>query len=154
MNLSGLKLRKPLRRILLISLLAIWGEASAVERILKIDAPGSVKAGESVGLVISASTDAGQGEHVGFLQAEASVDGGKTWRAICYLDKGGVKVVQPANLTPGAAGTAVLVRVRAAFRDGLAGNVDHTGAAIRWHGSWNDWTAPAAIHASIAVKGR
>ena len=154
MILSGLKLRKPLRRILLISLLAIWGEAGAVERILKIEAPGSVKEGESIGLVISASTDAGQGEHVGFLQAEASVDGGKIWRAICYLDKGGAKVMQPVTLTPGAAGTAVLVRVRAAFRDGLAGNVDHTGAAIRWHGSWNDWTEPAAIHTRIAVTGR
>jgi hypothetical protein len=128
--------------------------AVAVERTLRLEAPATVVTGQTAEVVISASTDAGQGEQVGFLQAEMSVDDGRTWTAICYLQKSGSSITQPASLTPGPAGTTVKVRVRAAFRDGLAGDVDYTGAALRWHASWNEWKTPPAKHASIAVVAR
>lgn len=137
-----------------LAALLLLGPAGAVERALRIEAPASVVAGQPFTVVITASTDAGQGEQVGFLHAEGSVDGGKTWTAIFYLDKAGPRVTQPASLTPGPAGTTVKLRVRAAFRDGLAGDVDYNGAALRWHGSWAEWREPPARHASVAVTAR
>jgi len=136
------------------ALLLALGRAGAVERILRIQAPASVPAGQELMVIISASTDAGQGEQVGFLQAESSVDGGKTWTAICYLQRSGAQAEQRASLKPGAAGTTVKLRVRAAYRDGLAGDVDFNGAALMWKGSWNEWKSPPAKHASIAVTAR
>jgi hypothetical protein len=153
----GAKLRLILRARLSLGLgllLICLGRGEAVERTLQIEAPASVVAGQAITIVIRASTDAGQGEQVGFLQAEMSVDGGKSWTAICYLQKSGPSVTQPASLNAGPAGTTVLVRARAAFRDGLAGDVDYTGAALRWHASWNEWRTPPARHASIAVGVR
>lgn len=144
-----------MKRCLLIGVMFIaLGRAGAVERSLRIEAPASVSAGQELVVTISASTDAGQGEQVGFLQAESSVDDGKTWTAICYLQKSGVQVVQRASLKPGAAGTTVKLRVRAAYRDGLAGDVDFNGAALMWKGSWNEWKSPPAKQASIAVTAR
>ncbi len=144
-----------LKRSLLVgALLLALDNAGAVERTLRIEAAASVVAGRELMVTISASTDAGKGEQVGFLQAEASLDDGKTWTAICYLQKSGPKVVQQTSLKPGAAGTTVKLRVRAAFRDGLAGDVDYAGAAIRWDGSWKDWKSPPTKHASIAVTAR
>jgi hypothetical protein len=128
--------------------------AGAVERTLHVEAPATAATGQPLGIEISASTDAGQGEQVGFLQAEFSVDGGATWTAISYLEKAGAKVVQPATITPGPAGSTVKIRVRAAFRDGLAGDVDYTGAALRWHAGWKDWQSPPARYASIAIIAR
>jgi hypothetical protein len=142
------------RGLLFGGLLLALIPAAAVERTLRLEAPATVVAGQTAEVLISASTDAGQGEQVGFLQAEMSVDDGRTWTAICYLQKSGPSITQPASLTPGPAGTTVKVRVRAAFRDGLAGDVDYTGAALRWHASWNDWKTPPAKHASIAVVAR
>lgn len=139
------------RSLLGATLLLTLGRVGAVERVLRIEAPASVAAGQELVVTISASTDAGQGEQVGFLQAEASVDGGKTWTAICYLQKSGAQAEQRASLKPGAAGTTVKLRVRAAYRDGLAGDVDFNGAAIMWKGSWNEWKSPPTKLASIAV---
>ena len=136
------------------ALLLALGRAGAVERILRIEAPAAVAVGQELVVTISASTDAGQGEQVGFLQAESSVDGGKTWKAICYLQQSGEQASQRASLNPGAAGTTVKLRVRAAYRDGLAGDVDFNGAAIMWKGSWNEWKSPPAKHTSIAVTAR
>jgi hypothetical protein len=133
-------------------LLVTVASSATVERTLRIEAPEAVTSGRDFAVTISASTDAGQGEQVGFLQAEYSLDQGRTWTAICYLDKAGARVVQPASLKPGPAGSVVLLRVRAAYRDGLAGDVDHTGAAIRWHEQWAHWVEPAALHAQVAVK--
>lgn len=133
----------------------LWlGPVGAVERELRIEAPASVVAGQSFTAVITARTDAGQGEQVGFLHAEWSVDGGKTWKPIFYLERAGPRVTQPASLTPGSAGSTVKLRVRAAFRDGLAGDVDYNGAALRWHESWAEWREPAARHASLVVTAR
>ena len=142
------------RCLLAGALFMALGRAGAVERTLRIEAPASVAAGQELTVTISASTDAGQGEQVGFLQAESSIDGGQTWTAICYLQKCGVQVVQHASLKPGPVGTTVKLRVRAAFRDGLAGDVDFSGAAIRWDGNWKEWKSPPAKQASIAVTAR
>ncbi|HKB56603.1 MAG TPA: hypothetical protein VKC51_03355 [Lacunisphaera sp.] len=142
------------RGLLLGVLLATLGQASAVERILRIETPASIHEGQALAITISASTDAGKGEQVGFLQAEASLDDGKTWTAICYLQKCGPRVAQNASLKPGPAGTTVKLRVRAAYRDGLAGDVDYSGAAIQWNGSWNDWAVPPGKLARIVVTGR
>jgi hypothetical protein len=133
---------------------AALGPVGAVERSLKIEAPVSVGAGEDLSVVISAGTDAGKGEQVGFLQAEVSLDGGKSWRALCYLQNSGAQVAQPASIKAGGAFTSVKVRARAAFRDGLAGDVDFTGAAILWEGSWKAWQTPPAQELDIAVIAR
>lgn len=123
----------------------------AVERILEIDAPTTVVAGTPVAATITARTNAGGGEQVGFLQAEVSVDDGKTWKAVCYLANVGAAVVQPASLASGPVGSFVELRVRAAFRDGLAGDVDWRGGALRWHDSWREWRAPAAKSVRVEV---
>jgi hypothetical protein len=142
------------RCLLLGATLAALVPAAAVERVLRIETPATVRPGQDLNVTIHASTDAGQGEQVGFLQAEFSLDGGKTWTAICYLQKSGPQVAQAASLKPGPAGTAVKLRARAAFRDGLAGDVDFNGAAIVWEGSWREWKSPPARHALVGVLSR
>lgn len=137
----------------LVSLAALVS-AGAVERALRIDAPPAVRAGRDVMLTISASTDAGGGEQIGFLQAEASVDGGRTWIALCYLQKSGPQVSQEASVKTVSTTTAVKIRARVAFRDGLAGDVDYTGAAIRWEESWKEWREPPAKSASVNAIAR
>ncbi len=151
-NLTGMIGIK--RGLLFGALLMTLGQAGAVERKLLIEAPATVAAGQPLMIEIVAFTDAGQGEQVGFLQVESSIDDGKTWTAVCYLQKSGPKVRQSAKLTPGPAGTKVKVRARAAFRDGLAGDVDFSGAAIMWDRSWNEWKTPPAKLALIAVTAR
>jgi hypothetical protein len=140
--------------LLVGAMLMTLGSAGAVERTLRIEAPASVRTDAELTVTISASTDAGKGEQVGFLQAEASLDGGKTWTAICYLQQTGPRVTQTASLKPGPVGTTVKLRARAAFRDGLAGDVDYSGAVIRWPGSWESWQTPPARHASVDVTAR
>jgi hypothetical protein len=121
------------------------------DRVLTIDAPGTVVAGQPLNITVTASTDAGGGEQVGFLQIESSSDGGKTWTALCYLAKVGpkaVQVVRPETST----GNIIEVRARAAFRDGLAGDVDYRGGAIRWDETWKKWSEPPARHVVIQVR--
>jgi len=134
--------------------LALLARAGAVERILRIEAPATVVAGQPLTVTIRASTDAGQGEQVGFLQVEDSLDDGRTWTAICYLQKSGPKVERTVRLVPGAAGTKVKLRARAAYRDGPAGDVDFSGAPIAWGGGWTDWKTPPTKHALIVVTAR
>lgn len=122
----------------------------AVERTLAIDAPASITADQNLVVTIGASTDA-VGEQVGFLQVESSVDGGETWVAICYLQNSGPKAEQAVTLKSGSIGTVVRIRARAAFRGGLAGDVDYLGAAILWDRNWKLWEQPPAKHASVTV---
>lgn len=136
--------------VLLGLALALAGRA--VERTLDIEAPATVAPGAPVGVVLSASTDAGQGERIGLFQADFSVDGGRKWEGLCYLDNIGPDTRQERTITAGAAGTEVKVRLRVAFRDGLAGDVDYRGAAIRWHAEWARWQDPPAKTVTIAVK--
>ncbi len=139
------------RGLLLGALLMAVGRVGAVERTLLIEAPATTVAGQPLLAAVHAFTDAGQGEQVGFLQAEFSVDDGKTWTAICYLQKSGPKIRHAVQLTPGGVGTSIRIRARAAFRDGLAGDVDFAGAAIVWNGSWGEWKTPPAQQALIKV---
>lgn len=139
-------------RMLVATASLLWlHPLGAVERQLRIEAPATASAGREVGVVLQASTDAGQGEQVGFLQAEMSADGGRTWVALCYLQNCGAHVEQRVTLPASPAGTTLRLRVRAAFRGGLAGDVDFSGAAIRWHDSWDEWRDPPAKQVSIPV---
>ncbi len=126
--------------------------APAVERRVGVEAPATVAAGAPIQVVLIASTDAGQGEQIGLFQADFSVDGGRTWEGLCYLDKVGPETRQERTLTAGPSGTVVKVRLRVAFRDGLAGDVDYRGAALRWSGSWTKWAEPPARWVTVAVK--
>jgi len=134
----------------LLALAALSGRA--VERKLEIAVPAAAVAGGPVAVVISASTDAGQGERVGLFQADFSTDSGRTWTGLCYLDDLGASTRQDRTITAGGAGTEIRVRVRVAFRGGLAGDVDYTGAAIRWNAGWGKWEEPPAKSAAIPVK--
>jgi len=126
--------------------------AQAVERVVKIDAPSTVAPGATVSVVLSAHTDAGQGECIGLFQADLSTDGGRTWSGLCYLGKSGTDTRQERMIVAGAAGTEVKVRLRVAFREGLAGDVDYRGGAIRWGADWDRWREPPARSVTILVK--
>lgn len=125
-----------------------------VERTINIDAPTRVTAGSECTVVLSAGTNAGQGERIGLLQVDYSIDGGKTWTGLCYLNNIEAFTRQDRNITAGPAGSTMQVRMRVAFRDGLAGDVDHTGAAILWAGTWEEWREPPATSVTIAVVAK
>lgn len=135
---------------LLGAILTTGLHADAMERSLMITAPTSVQENQEVAVIIEANTDA-VGEQVGFLQVEFSIDEGRTWKAVCYLQNSGQRVVQPAQIKPGPSGSVIKIRARAAFRDGLAGDVDYRGAAIMWQGNWKRWETPPAKRVLIKV---
>lgn len=124
----------------------------AVERTMTIEAPVSVAAGGACRVVLAAGTDAGQGERIGLFQADFSLDGGRTWSGLCYLDNIEAATRQERDIAAGPAGSTVKVRLRVAFRDGLAGDVDYNGAALRWSGSWSKWAEPPAKSVTVEVK--
>ena len=143
-----------LTRTCLFLLPLIAAPAYAVNRAIVISAPTEVAAGSSVTVSISASTDAGKGEEIGFLHADYSVDGGKTWTAIFYSQNAGPEVGREVTFQAGAKGVKSLIRARVAFRGGKDGDVDVTGKAIEWNGSWENWRAPCTKYAIIYVKDR
>lgn len=122
-----------------------------VERVVRIDAPASAAAGSKVTVSVLARTDAGSGEQIGFFHAEYSTDGGKTWTGFCYEEAAGVTATRLATFRVGGAGSKALMRVRIAFRGGLAGDVDFNGAALKWKDSWEKWQGPPAKFATINV---
>lgn len=126
----------------------------AVERSVVIEAPAAAAPGAPVVVILGAATDAGQGERIGLFHADFSVDGGRTWEGLCYLDNIGPETRQERTITAGPAGSEVKVRLRVAFRDGLAGDVDYRGRAIRWHAGWARWQDPPAKTVTIVVKAR
>lgn len=138
--------------LFLTSLLAAV-PALAVNRTLTVTAPAVIKPGADINVVITATTDAADGEQIGFLHAEHSIDGGKTWLPV-YAEKLGRTVKRTVNVRAGADGTRALVRVRAAFRGGKAGDVDFTGKPIAWDTSWDKWQSPPAQTATTSVKAR
>lgn len=149
------RLQRAVRRTRgLLSLLAFFSPLCAVERTVELHGPATVAAESALTVTISARSDAGQGERIGFFQAEASSDGGQTWQPVCYLDNLAAETRQTVSLTAGAAGTVLKVRVRVAFRDGLAGDVDFRGAAIRWTETWGQWREPPAKSLAIAVVAK
>jgi hypothetical protein len=132
--------------------LLLAAPAGAVERVLELVAPATAKPLTRIEVSVRASTDAGAKEQIGFLHVEYSIDGGKTWRGLCYEQSQGTKAVRPLGVVTGAAGTKVLVRARAAYRGGAAGDVDFSGAAIKWQGSWDKWSEPPARLATVEVN--
>ena len=127
------------------------GPAGAANRVVTISAPPSVVAGTKVEVPVFAATDAGEGEQIGFFHGEYSVDDGRTWIGFCYEDHLGASATRHARFTAGNAGSKVIVRVRIAFREGPAGDVDFNGAALKWQDSWKGWEAPPAKYATITV---
>jgi len=125
--------------------------AYAVSRNVRIQAPTSAVAGSKVTAKIIASTDAGGGEQIGFFHADYSVDGGRTWIPISGSTREGPTAAHSVTFTAGEAGSVVIVRVRIAFREGKAGDVDYSGKKIDWENSWAKWQEPPAKTARITI---
>lgn len=144
---------KPIRSYtaaFLFALLAL--PCFAVSRELKITVPDRARPGSTVTAVVVASTDGGEGEQVGFLHAEYSVDGGETWIRFCYDQDVGGEVMRSVEIKVGPVSSQALVRARAAFRGGVEGDVDFRGVAINWDKSWGQWASPPAKISKIDIK--
>lgn len=126
--------------------------ALAVDRIVSIAAPVEVRPGGEVNVSVMAFTDATDGEQIGFLHSEYTLDGGKTWTGICFQEKAGGTLERVVNFMAGAAGSKVIVRIRVAFRGGKAGDVDFKGKPIDWDGAWAGWRSPPAKFAIVYVR--
>ncbi|MFI5335296.1 MAG: hypothetical protein ACHQ5A_00820 [Opitutales bacterium] len=126
---------------------------AAVKRVVSITAPASAVAGSTVHITIAASTSGEGDEQIGFLHAQYSTDGGKTWVGICFDAKVGLAVSRQASPAAGKAGSSILIRARAAFRSS-AGDVDYSGQSINWDGSWDKWQVPPAKVTRIMIVAR
>lgn len=137
----------------LLATLLIFGAvpAFAAKRAVTIDAPARAVTGTKVMITVTANTDAGDGEKIGFFHAEYSVDGGQKWTGFCYDEKLGLKAVRSVSFPVGAKGSQAKIRVLVAFRGGKAGDVDFNGAPIKWDTSWKKWESPPAQLATIDV---
>ena len=136
----------------LFALTLLAQSASAVERVLKIEAPAFAVPDTQVKFTVHASTDAGGNERIGFFHIESSSDGGKTWVGRCFEQNMGASTVRMYMVPTGPAGSKTILRARVAFRGGKAGDVDYTGAAIKWQESWTTWGEPPARIATVEVK--
>lgn len=136
---------------LLLSLGLAVSSAYAVNRTVAIKAPATAAPGAAVQVIVSATTDAGDAEQIGFFHAEYSNDGGVTWSPH-YRNSVGSKTTQTIDFKAGSAGTKSLVRVRIAFRGGKAGDVDYNGKPIDWDKTWDKWATPPAKSVTIEVK--
>lgn len=134
-------------------ILAGAGSAMAANRTLTITAPSTVQSGAAVQVMVAASTDAADGEQIGFFHSEYSLDGGKTWVPV-YAENVGPAATRQIDFKAGAEGIKILVRSHMAFRGGKAGDVDYTGAPIAWSGSWDKWQAPPAKYLTIRVTAK
>lgn len=141
-------------RILFFILPVIVLPVHAANRDLSIVAPAEVTPGSQVSVTILASTDAGDGEQVGFVHADYSNDDGKTWTKFCYAEKSGAEFSRQISFPAGARGVKSIVRARVAFRGGKAGDVDYKGGAIQWGDTWEKWRTPPTRFAIIYVTGR
>lgn len=138
---------------IILSLLAFAAvSALAVDRTLTVTAPVEATSGEKVHITLTAQTGGDGNEKVGFLHAEYSTDGGATWTSFCYAQDAGPSTQRTADIAVGATGTKTIVRARAAFRGGSAGDVDFKGGPIQWDGSWAKWLTPPARFAIIYVR--
>ena len=73
------KTMKSLQLILSFLLVAALPMRASVNRAINIQTPAETVAGSIVSVTIRASTDASDGEQIGFLHAEYSIDEGMTW---------------------------------------------------------------------------
>ena len=147
-------IQTPFTRLLAVFFMLVGaGSAVAASRTFTLTGPSTVKPGAAVQVIVTASTDATDGEQIGFFHSEYSMDGGKTWAAV-YEEKVGSERNQQIDLKAGAEGAKIIVRSHIAFRGGKAGDVDYTGAPIAWGGSWDKWQAPPAKHLTIRVTAK
>jgi hypothetical protein len=138
--------------LFLLAIAALGVPARAVDRLAAIAAPGEVAPGGEARVVLMASTDAKDGEKIGFVHSEYSTDGGKTWRNLCYLENADASIERSSVIVGGPAGTMIVVRLRVAFRGGRSGDVDFRGRPIDWDGAWAEWRSPPARIAIIYVR--
>ncbi|MBL9217164.1 MAG: hypothetical protein JNG82_01645 [Opitutaceae bacterium] len=131
--------------------LLLCSSACATTRILEVSAPGSVTAGQSFTVSTWASTDAGDGEQIGFYHGQYSTDGGATWAWFTADVNLGTSAARNAYITAGGAGSTIIVWAKIAFRDGGSGDVAYDGSAIDWGGSWDANLSPPAKFAYISV---
>lgn len=151
---NSMTIQTRLTRLLVVALILVGaGSAMAVTRTHTLTAPSTVKPGAAVQVVVAASTDAVDGEQIGFFHSEYSTDGGKTWMPV-YAEKVGPAATRTLEFKAGAEGAKIIVRSHIAFRGGKAGDVDYTGAPIVWAGSWDKWQAPPAKHHTIRVTAK
>lgn len=144
---------KSIRFALLVG--AVFGLGQGVfaaNRTLRLIVPPKAIAGTKVVLSVKVSTDAGAGEQIGFLHVEASKDGGQNWTPVIYEQNLGESFESNWQVETGGKGTWTLLRVRAAFRGGVAGDVDYKGAAIKWHDTWAGWQEPPSLHGRVEVR--
>jgi len=139
-------------RILSLILALSGVSALAADRTVTITAPTEAASGSTVPVTVLASTDAKDGEEIGFLHSEYSTDGGKTWNQFCYAMKCGAELVRRVDFPVGDKGVKTIIRVRVAFRGGKAGDVDFTGAPILWDSTWEKWRTPPTKFAIIYVN--
>jgi len=153
---TRLALLAGIRPLLALAVLAVAlaGRAAGAERELAITAPPNAVPGADVEVTVTAATHLGGGERIGFFHGEFSNDGGRTWTGFCYEQNQGAEMTRVAHVHAGPAPSRIIVRVRVAFRDGAAGDVDYTGAAIRWSPSWENWREPPAKSVTIPVLDR
>ena len=148
-----MKIRPLFLLLTALTLGAVSAFAATPKRVLTLTGPTAVRPGGDIQVMVTASTDATDGEEIAFHQAEYSRDGGKTWTPV-YAEKVGRSASRPIDFKAGADGTQALVRARIAFRGGKAGDVDFSGAPIVWSGSWDGWASPPAKVISITVTSR
>ncbi len=135
-----------------LALLAALPAPAAVNRVFQLLVPPDAAPGAKVDVRVWMSTDAGEGEAIAFLQAEYSIDAGRTWTGAWAEQDLGTTADRGFSFTAGAAGTQCKVRARVAYRGGVAGAVDCEGAAIRWFDTWKNWREPPAKSASVNVR--
>jgi hypothetical protein len=150
-SISINSMRTPFIVFFFVLLMLCAAPCFAVNRTVVIEAPSTVTAWADVDITVAASTDAGSGEQIGFFHAQYSIDGGTTWASISFEETLGNSAKRTTSITVGPAGSKTIVRLRIAFRGGSAGDVDLTGAPIKWEGSWTNWQSPPAKIATINV---
>ena len=141
----------PWRWVAAFSLAAAALPAFAVNREVRVTAPTAAVTGTTINITTYASTDATDGEQIGFFHAEYSTNNGASWTGICFDENTGASTEHSATFKAGPVGSTVIVRLRIAFRGGKAGDVDFNGKEIDWEGSWVKWGQPPAKYSRTPV---
>lgn len=146
----------PALALFIVALLTLIGVMMlpryAPDRGLFIAAPNVVRTGQPIQVEVTAFTRLRDGEHVAFLQVEKSLNNGQSWEAIAYKSGMARRGDHWFQLEVGSTPQEILIRARAAFRDGAAGDVDQHGQRLDWDGTWESWAQPPAITATVTVR--